>query len=121
MRAILIVDHGSRVAAASTQLEELARLLAREVPEALVAHAHLELAAPSIGEAIDALAAAGATELVVSPCFLGPGRHAGEDVPRLAREAAARHALPLRIAEPLGAHELLAKLLLVRVEQARSR
>lgn len=122
MRAILVVDHGSRVPAANAQLEEIARLVEREAgAETLVGHAHMELAEPAIPDAVDALVARGATELVVVPYFLAPGRHATEDVPRIARAAAAKHpALALRVAEPLGVHELLARLVLARALNARS-
>ena len=121
MRAILLVDHGSRVTAANAQLEEMARLVEAVAGDGtIVRAAHMELAAPGIPEAIDALFAEGATELVVVPYFLAPGRHASEDVPRIAHQAAARHpALRLRVAEPLGVHELLAKLVLLRAEPAR--
>ena len=121
MRAILLIDHGSRLEAANAQLEEVALLVAQQAGNgALVAHAHMELAEPSIEAAIDTLVAAGATDLVVVPYFLAPGKHATRDIPRLAREAAAKHAaLQLRTAEPLGVHELLARLVLVRANQSR--
>lgn len=116
MRAILLVDHGSRIVEASAQLEEMARLVARELGDGtIVRHAHVELGAPTIDDAFSALVAEGASEIVVHPYFLAPGRHAGEDVPRLAREAAARHpGVRVRITEPLGVHELLAKLVALR-------
>ena len=117
MRAILLVDHGSRLAAANAQLAEVAARVQRRLPATHVAHAHMELGAPSIADADDALAAKGVTDLVVVPYFLAPGRHASEDVPRIAREAAARHGIPCRIAEPLGVHELLAELVTIRASE----
>lgn len=92
MRAILLVDHGSRVASANAVVTDVAASLQATLgPAVLVAHAHQESAPPSIDVAIDALVARGATEILVVPFFLAPGRHATEDVPRLVREAAARH------------------------------
>ena len=65
--------------------------------------AHLEIAEPSVGDAIDACAAEGVSELTIVPWFLGPGRHTRQDIPEQAKAAAARHpALRLAIAEPLG-------------------
>jgi sirohydrochlorin ferrochelatase len=118
-RAILLVDHGSRVPAANAQLPEIARLVQRQAgPDVRVQHAHMELGAPSIGDAIDALAALGAGEIVVVPYFLAPGRHATVDVPRLAHEAAARHpGLAIRVASVLGVHELMAELVLLRARE----
>lgn len=117
MRAILLVDHGSRLAAANAQLAETARLVERRVPGFVVAHAHMELGVPSIADAVAGLARRGVTDLVVVPYFLASGRHAGEDVPRLARAAAERHGIAVRIAEPLGVHELLAELVVIRATE----
>lgn len=110
MRGILVVDHGSRVPAANRVLEEVAEAMRAAVGQGtVIAHAHQEAASPSIAEAVDALASRGVTELVVVPFFLAPGRHAMEDVPRLAREAAARHGglsvevLPPPLPESTGA------------------
>jgi sirohydrochlorin ferrochelatase len=118
-RAILLVDHGSRREEANAQLEAVAEALRRRAG-ARVHIAHLELAAPSIGAAIDAIAAEGVAEIVVVPWFLGPGRHTAADIPEQAAAAARRHAgLRLRIAEPLGLHEKLLDVLLERAARAR--
>ncbi|AKF11340.1 sirohydrochlorin chelatase [Sandaracinus amylolyticus] len=119
MRAILLVDHGSRVDAANAQLGDVAQLVARIAGDGtIVRHAHMELATPSIPEGIDALVREGATEIVVVPYFLAPGRHATSDVPRIASEAASKHpAVNVRVAAPLGVHELLARLVLVRARE----
>jgi len=112
---ILVVDHGSRRAASNEQLEDLAGRVARLAPEATVRHAHMELAGPTIDEAVDALAAEGCRELVVLLCFLFEGRHASHDVPALVEEAAVRHpGLKWRLGGPLGPHDDLARLLLKR-------
>jgi len=93
MRAYLLVDHGSRLEAANEVVSHVARAMQERLGAgARVAWAHQEAAAPSIDEAVDALAAEGVRELVVVPFFLAPGKHATSDVPRLAREAVARHA-----------------------------
>lgn len=81
-------------------VREVARALAAQL-DAVVAFAHQETVAPSIDEAVEALFVAGAREIVVVPFFLAPGRHATSDVPRLAHEAAARHAgLVVHVAPP---------------------
>jgi sirohydrochlorin ferrochelatase len=86
-RAILLVDHGSRLASANAGLDEVAEQLRARLPDRIVRVAHLEVAPPDIGEAIDACVAAGAIEIVVHPYFLSPchqPRH------RRVRQAAAR-------------------------------
>jgi sirohydrochlorin ferrochelatase len=116
--AVLLVDHGSRRPEANALLESLAQALRARVDHA-VEIAHLEAAPPDIAQGVDACVATGATEVVVLPCFLAPGNHASEDVPRLAREAAARHrGVRVRVAEPLGTHPKLVEILLERLREA---
>jgi sirohydrochlorin ferrochelatase len=116
VRALLIVDHGSRRAAANALLEEVATLVREAMPEqgVRVAIAHMELAAPSIDEAFAILKAQGVEEVRVMPYFLGPGRHVTEDIPALVEEAATAHGLDAEVTPHLGVHPLLAQLVLER-------
>ena len=119
MNALLLVDHGSRRAEANALLAQIAALVAARRPSLIVEIAHMELAPPTVDEAFDECVSRGATEVVVMPYFLARGRHATEDIPALARAAAARHPhVALRIAEPLGVHALLAELVLARADDA---
>jgi len=117
-RALLLVDHGSRRPEANAQLEALAERVRERLPERLVAVAHMELAQPSIADAVEACVAAGAEEIVVHPYFLGPGNHTREDIPRLVAEATTHHpGLRVRVTEPLGLHEKLVDVVIARVEE----
>lgn len=117
--AILLVDHGSRSADANALLEEVARSVRERVPERRVAVAHLDLAPPSVAEAVDALVAAGVGEIVVMPYFLAPGQHGVRDIPALAEQSAARHpGVRVRVAAPLGLHAGLVDAVLDRVREA---
>ncbi|MEJ2133239.1 MAG: CbiX/SirB N-terminal domain-containing protein, partial [Gammaproteobacteria bacterium] len=105
-RAIVLVDHGSRSAAANQNLAAIAARLERRCHGTRVETAHMELAPPSLADAIATCAEGGAREIVVYPFFLAPGRHSRQDIPRLLREVAAAYPdLSLRLAEPLGVHE----------------
>jgi len=116
-RAVLLVDHGSRRPEANALLEALAQVLRGRV-DRVVEVAHLEAAEPGITQGVDACVAAGAAEITVLPCFLAPGNHATEDVPRLAREAAARHrGVRVRVAEPIGTHPKVVEILLERLRE----
>src|SRR5690349_23923792 len=89
MRAILLVDHGSVRAEANQMLDCVANLLQSMVgPEVLVRLAHMELADPLIPAGVDACVEAGATELIVFPYMLSPGKHSTRDIPRMVAEAA---------------------------------
>jgi sirohydrochlorin ferrochelatase len=101
---VLLVAHGSRVSESNTEFEALARRLAGEPKSGGVAHAFLELARPSIPEAIDALAGSGARRIVVVPYLLSAGRHVKEDIPALAEEARRRHPhLVIELTDHFGA------------------
>ena len=116
-RAILLVDHGSRRAEANAQLEELAERLRQRATDRAVCFAHMELAAPTIADGIDACVAAGAEEIVVHPYFLGPGSHTTRDIPRLVEEALSRHpGVRVYISQPLGVHDKLVDVILERVD-----
>ena len=115
MRALLIVDHGSRLPEANKLLEEVERLLREDGTYPVVHHAHMELASPTIGEAFDRCVADGATDVVIHPYFLGPGRHSQRDIPALAAEAAARHpGVRYCVTEPLGVHRKILDVVLER-------
>jgi sirohydrochlorin ferrochelatase len=119
IRAVVLVDHGSRERAANAQLARIARALRRRLTGWRVAVAHLSLVAPDVAGAIDACVARGAREIVVVPYFLAPGRHATRDVPRLARAAAAKHAgVRVRVAAALGVHPGLVEAVCDRVRAA---
>jgi sirohydrochlorin ferrochelatase len=88
MQALLVVAHGSRVAASNDEIRQLASALAARLTGryAHVAAAFLELAEPSIAAAIDAAVAAGCQQITVLPYFLAAGSHVTRDIPALVRE-----------------------------------
>jgi len=119
-QAIVIVDHGSRRAEANAALEEVALLIRRARPDAIVRVAHMDLVPPTIADAFDACVAEGAGEVIVHPYFVSPGNHSMQDIPRIVREAASRHpGVAARITEPLGVHPNIAEVILERVRDAR--
>ena len=118
-RAVLLVDHGSRRSEANVVLEELAARLSARLSDRIIAFAHMELAEPTVGQAVAACVAKGATEIVVHPYFLVPGSHSTADIPRLARAALTGHPhVTLRITPPLGLHEKIVEVVLERVLEA---
>jgi sirohydrochlorin ferrochelatase len=117
--ALILIDHGSRRSEANAVLDEVAALVRRADPGRAVHTAHMELAPPSLSEAVAACVAGGAREIVVVPWFLAPGQHSTLDIPRLASEAATRHPdVRVRVSAPLGAHAKLAELALLRADQS---
>jgi sirohydrochlorin ferrochelatase len=118
-RAILLVDHGSRRAESNALLEDVAEQVRKRAVDSIVEVAHLEIAEPDIATGIDACVERGATQIVVHPYFLGPGRHTTEDIPAQVERAGKRHPnVRIRISEALGGHAALIDVILDRVSDA---
>ena len=116
MKAILLIDHGSRREAANEMMDCMAHLVQTMAgPGVVVRYAHMELSEPSIEVGVRQCVEAGATELVVFPYMLSPGKHSTGDIPRMVAEAAQAHpSLDVRITGAFGVHEKLAELILGR-------
>lgn len=114
-QALLIVDHGSRREEANQMLEEVARTVRRLCPDVIVHIAHMELAEPSIRQGIETCVQDGATDIVVHPYMLSPGRHATQDIPQMVQEIATRFSeIRFRVTDPLGLHEKIGEVILER-------
>lgn len=120
-KAILLVDHGSRLQEANDLLSVVAGLVREAAPDYHVEGAHMELAEPSIEQGIATCVASGAQEITVHPYMLSPGRHATQDIPRLVAAAAASYpGVTCRVTDPIGAHPLLAQVVLERVRHSET-
>lgn len=113
---ILLVDHGSRRPQSNQQLVELARglfgCLEQSSSVAVVCAAHMEIAEPGIADGFAECVRAGASRIVVVPCFLARGRHVEEDIPELLASAAALHPqVSYAVLPPLSEHEGFLELL----------
>ena len=118
--AIIIVDHGSRMAESNLMLEEIARQFAKRFAGkySIVEPAHMEMAEPSIATAYAAAVARGAQRIVVCPFFLGPGKHWTQDIPQLTSDAAAGFpGTQFHVAPTLGVDDLILDLLDKRASQ----
>ena len=115
---IIIVDHGSRRSESNAMLERVAALFAERFASTygIVEPAHMELAEPSIATAYAACVRRGATQVIVAPFFLGPGKHWNQDIPRLTAEAAAGFPRTrYHVTQTLGIDDLILDLLNKRV------
>jgi len=114
---LLIVDHGSRRAEAGDFTQELADRVDAQRPSWNVRVAHLEIQRPDIATGIDNCVAEGASEIIIQPFFLLPGRHTQEDIPAIARAAEERHPdCPIRLDQVIGQDEQIAKILVRRTD-----
>jgi sirohydrochlorin ferrochelatase len=114
---IVIVDHGSRRDEANRRHEAFVAGWGTARGLVNVEAAHMELAEPTIGTAVDACVSAGATTVVIAPYFLWPGSHWDQDLPDLAAEACRPHPGVLHlVAAPLGPHRLLGQIVEERID-----
>ena len=116
MKAILLIDHGSRREAANEMMDCMANLVQAMAGTGVVArYAHMELAEPSIEAGLRSCVEAGATEVICFPYMLSPGKHSTADIPRLVAAAAVEYpALHVRVTNAFGVHEKLVELILGR-------
>lgn len=113
--AIVLLAHGSRDPLWRRPIEAVAARIAADQPGRAVRCAYIELSAPTLPDAAQELVLAGAQRISVVPLFLGMGKHAREDVPRLMAELSAAHAgvqfhLQPAVGEDARVVELLARI-----------
>ncbi len=83
MKALLLIAHGSRAAAANDEIRRLAERVDASADGAFgaVVPAFLEMAEPNIHQGIERCVELGAEAIVVVPYFLAAGRHVTRDIP----------------------------------------
>jgi sirohydrochlorin ferrochelatase len=116
VKAILLIDHGSRRAEANDMLACMANLVQAMAGDGVVVeYAHMELAEPSIEQGFASCVRRGATEVVAFPYMLSPGRHSTSDIPHLVADAASAFpGVAYRVTPAFGVHEKLGELILIR-------
>lgn len=88
--AVLVVGHGTRKPSGQQQLKELVEQMRRIEPSWRMEASFLELAEPTIEQAIEGLAAEGFRRIVVVPILLFTAAHAKSDIPDAVSEVAAK-------------------------------
>jgi len=109
--AVILIGHGSRVAAAKQVLPDLANMLSRASGVA-IDYAFMQFAEPSIGETIERLARKDLKKIVMLPVFLANGQHVQSDLPALLEPLGQkfRH-ISFLLGEPIGADHRLVEIL----------
>jgi sirohydrochlorin cobaltochelatase len=113
--ATILFGHGSRDPLWHQPMQAVARQASQLAPHTLVRCAYLELTEPDLPACVQELAAAGVTDIAITPMFLGVGRHAREDLPRLFDELRTqyphiRFQLSASVGEDARVIELLARI-----------
>jgi sirohydrochlorin ferrochelatase/(2Fe-2S) ferredoxin len=107
---VVLVGHGSRDPDANRELGRVAASYGAARPDRRVHVAYIELAAPLLGDALDAIAE-GAASIVVVPLFLFAAGHAKNDLPLIIDRTRRRFSgVQIAAAPALGVHPLLVDL-----------
>lgn len=102
---IMICGHGSRAKSAEDEFSLLARGLRKRYPDTPVEYGFLEYSAPNIHMGLDALVAAGVTEITAVPGMLFAATHAKNDIPSVLTTYQEKHpGLTIRYGRELGLH-----------------
>ena len=115
MQALVIIAHGSRRQASNWEVANLALGLKKSAGKhyQIVEAGFLEIAKPSIPEAIESCIESGATSVIVVPYFLAAGRHVAEDIPQIVRPVGERYPhVSIRISEHIGMSNSMPRLIL---------
>jgi len=116
MKAILLIDHGSRRGEANDMVHCMANLVQNLAgPDVIVRPAHMEIAEPTISQGFARCIEAGATEVTAFPYMLSPGRHSIEHIPEMVAAAAKPYpTVAFHVTSSFRVHEKLAELILSR-------
>lgn len=106
--ALILFAHGARDPQWAEPFENIRQRLAAAHPEVPVVLAFLELMRPDLEQAVDELAARGATRITLIPLFLAQGGHLKQDLPELLSAIAAKHpSLRIRVTPAIGEVETI--------------
>lgn len=120
MDAFVLCSHGSVQCGVSRALGELAARVRGMRHAPIVEAGFLNTTGPTIEDALQRCAAAGATRAAIVPYFLVPGRFVTVELPRrLAAMGGLCPGLELRLAEPIGRHPAMAAAVLELAALAR--
>jgi sirohydrochlorin cobaltochelatase len=115
----MLIGHGSLRSGAGAAMIRLAERARAAGVAPIVSAGFLNYSQPTFDETLAGCVEGGASEVIVQPYFLIPGKYVRDDLARLAD--AGRRAFPglsIQIAQPFGDHPALARLLLKRALEA---
>ena len=117
VNGIILFAHGSRDPQWHQPVQQVAERIRQLDPQVQVRCAYLELTAPDLPTCADELIRSGISSISIIPMFLGVGRHAREDLPRLLAELqtaypSVRFGLQPAIGEDARVLDLLARIAL---------
>lgn len=121
-RGILLVGHGTRDEAGTSQFFQLASLLTERLAPLAVTSALLEFQEPTVAQGWDTLVARGVHHVRAAPLLLFAAGHAKQDIPDLLRGCQQRTpGVQFDQARPISRHPAMVKLVVRRLLATLSR
>ncbi len=109
---VILFAHGSRDPLWRLPIDAVAQQMTERWPDLAVACAFLELTTPDLATTVEAMMMQGKTHLRIVPMFLGVGRHAREDLPRLVQELAEAYPqMRFELVPSVGEHPAMTRLM----------
>jgi sirohydrochlorin cobaltochelatase len=110
-KCVLIISHGSREKSANHDFKRLTQKYGKLHPNWKVSHAYLEMARPSIPEALKALALK-YNVILVLPLFFFSAKHVKKHIPEILKAFQKDHPkIKVKLAGPLGSDSKLLEIL----------
>lgn len=85
-KGLILIAHGSRVAKAAEEMEQLVEKVQRQLTAYSVKEAYMEIQSPGLLETIEGFVNEGLKEIDVLPLFFFEGRHMRDDIPAQVKE-----------------------------------
>ena len=118
-KAIMMLGHGSRDKAACDEFKQLVDLIGARMTGWSIGHGWLEFARPTIGEGLESLKAAGATDIYAIPGMLFAAGHVKNDLPSELHEFSRNNpSIRLRMGRELAIDAKLLQAAADRIEAA---
>ncbi|MBM3972071.1 MAG: cobalamin biosynthesis protein CbiX [Planctomycetes bacterium] len=116
--AVLLIAHGSRLAAANADLLQLAEQLRSRFPGHVIETAYLELTEPTIPKGAERCVTLGAKRVLLLPYFLSAGTHVTQDLSRFRAQFSEQWpSVRFDLCPPLGLHPLILEIACDRLSE----
>ena len=118
---VLVISHGSREISANNDFKKLVQAYRRKHPNWVIAHAFLEMAEPTIPQALETLSET-TKEIWVLPLFLFSAKHVRKHIPEILKNFSRENPkVKIKLSKPLGPEPQLLKILDQRLQQNSSK
>jgi sirohydrochlorin cobaltochelatase len=119
--AVLLIGHGTRLAAGVAEFQQLAEQVQQALPDRRCLSGFLELVEPSVSEALETLWQQGFRRITALPALLLAASHVKNDIPEIINAFQAEHpGLDITFGADLGIHRKLLQVARERIESVEA-